>query len=53
MDTNDVKKYIEKQKQSFICKVLLNNKEYFQAIKERDIHTVFPERTAPSQMIAS
>lgn len=36
MDTNDVKKYIEKQKQSFICKVLLNNKEYFQAIKERD-----------------
>ena len=36
VDTNDVKKYIEKQKQSFICKVLLNNKEYFQAIKERE-----------------
>ena len=33
MGTDEIEKFIEEQKQNFVCKVLLDEKEYFQAIK--------------------
>ena len=33
MGTDEIEKFIEEQKQNFVCKVLWDEKEYFQAIK--------------------